>query len=80
MGGSIPRIEKITQLLHELKFELERGFIEGDIDETITFEFVHPNSRSIPGGSVYARFQTRPSIHDGQTQKAGKPRLELVKK
>ena len=71
------RLERITKLLHELKYELERGWVEGDIDETITFEFVHPISRAIPDGVIRARFEARPT--PGYLLSDQGPRLKLVK-
>ena len=74
------RMERITRLLEELKYECHRGFMGSEIDESIGFEFIVPVSRQIPGGVVYGRFQTRPVHRDsilGQ-QINDKPRLKLV--
>lgn len=54
------RHERISRLLSELRYEVERGMIEAEIDETISFEFFVPISRAIPDGVVQCRFSTRP--------------------
>lgn len=62
------RTERIEKLLHELRYEVERGMMEGDLkDETIYFRFYVPISRSIPDGVVMCEFHTRPipSCRDG---------------
>lgn len=73
------RRERIEKLLHELRYEVERGMMEAEIDETLTFNFYVPLSRSIPDGVVQCRFQTRP-IHRVMMDMADiQPRLRLVK-
>lgn len=73
------RIERIEKLLHELRYEVERGIMDGDIDETQTFQFYVPICRSIPDGVVSVKFYTRPvpryTIHSGDLE----PRLKVVK-
>ena len=54
------RKERIDRLLQELRYEVERGVMEREIEETITFQFVVPMSSSIPDGMVHCRFATRP--------------------
>jgi hypothetical protein len=34
--------ERIEKLLDELRYEVERGMLEGDIDETLEFRFYVP--------------------------------------
>ena len=73
------RKERIEKLLHELRYEIERGMMERDIDETIDFRFYVPLSNSIPDGVVDCRFSTRP-IHRYLMQiGSAEPRLRLVK-
>lgn len=71
------RIQRIEKLLYELRYELERGFIQKEIDETISFEFIFPISSAIPDGVIHCKFQTRPmlryTVHDIV------PKLRLVK-
>jgi hypothetical protein len=46
------RQERIEKLLHELRYEVERGMMERDIDETMGFRFYVPISNAIPSGVV----------------------------
>ena len=73
------RMERIDKLLNELRYEVERGLMEHEIDETLGFVFYHHLSRSIPGGVVMCEFRTRPmpyyNIHPDHLQ----PRLRVVK-
>ena len=75
------RMERITRLLHELRYEVERGLMEREIDETLKFEFIYPNSQSIPGGRVHGVFSLRPKhayeLRIGQ--EIDEPRLKVVK-
>lgn len=74
------RKERIERLLYELRYELERGFMEGEVDETITWQYIVPVSRSIKEGVVYCRFETRPVHRDSVMFRDidQKPRLKLV--
>jgi hypothetical protein len=73
------RRERIDKLLHELRYEIERGMLEGDIPEELGFRFYVPLSRSIPDGVVFCELRTRPvprwEMHPNDLQ----PRLRLVK-
>lgn len=74
------RMERINRLFHELRYEIERGFMEGEIDEMIGYQFVVPVSRQITDGVVYCRFETRP-VHRGSVMGLDlnpEPRLKLV--
>lgn len=55
-----PRQVRIERLLKELEYEVTRGMMEREIDETLTFQFCVPVSQCIPGGMVRCRFVTRP--------------------
>ena len=74
------RNERVERLLHELRYEIEVGMLQGEIDETIGFEFYVPTSKSIPDGVVYCSFRTRP-VHRKDVLDRGyqKPRLKAVK-
>lgn len=73
------RQERIEKLLHELRYEVERGMLEREIDETLTFRFYVPLSQAIPDGVVFCEFRTRP-IHRYQMNAGDmEPRLKLVK-
>jgi len=54
------RRERIDKLLHELRCEVERGMMERDIDETLSFRFYVPISHAILDGVVFCEFRTRP--------------------
>jgi len=73
------RRERIEKLLHELRYEVERGMLERDIDETLTFRFYVPVSRRIPGGVVRCEFSSRPVHHLDVFAHDLEPRLRLVK-
>lgn len=73
------RKERIEKLLHELRYEIERGMMEAEIDETLGFRFYVPISRAIPDGVVFCEFRTRP-IHRAQMHPDDiVPRLRMVK-
>jgi hypothetical protein len=71
------RMERIEKLLRELRYEIERGMLERDIDETIGFEFYVPLSHVIPNGVVYCQLRTRPIPR--HMMDSLEPRLRLVK-
>lgn len=74
------RQERIERLLHELRYEVERGMMEGDIDETLCFAFFVPLSKSIPKGVVRCVFQTRPIPHHlADPCDMASPKLRIVK-
>jgi len=51
------RQERIEKLLHELRYEIERGMMEADIDETMGFRFYVPIQQGDPRWSrVFANF------------------------
>lgn len=56
------RIERIERLLSELEYEIVRGMMDGEIEETIQFRFIVPVSKIIPKGVVECRFETRPQL------------------
>lgn len=73
------RKERIEKLMHELRYEIERGMLEGDIDETIGFRFYVPISKAIPDGVVFCEFRTRPIPRYMMSPDDLQPRLRLVK-
>lgn len=74
------RLERIQRLLHELKYEIHRGFMETEIDEFISYEFIVPVSRQVENGIVVCKFETRPVHRDSimGRQLNQEPRLKLV--
>jgi len=73
------RIERIEKLLNELRYEVERGMLEQDIDETLQFRFFVPLSRRIPDGVVFCEFRTRPTHRYEVFPDDLEPRLRLIK-
>lgn len=74
------RRERVERLLEELRYEVTRGMMEGDLpDETMGFRFYVPISKAIPDGVVFCEFHTRP-VHRGMmAMDAMEPRLKVVK-
>ena len=80
--GKEMRMERIKRIFSELRYEIERGFMEGEIDgETIYYSFVVPVSRCIPNGVVQCIFKSRPvprdSMHEHDSQY--EPKLKIIK-
>ena len=73
------RRERIEKLLHELRYEITRGMMEGDIDETLGFDFIVPISKAIPDGIVRCEFRTRPMPRYAMGMQDLEPRLRVVK-
>ena len=73
------RKERIERLLRELEYEVTRGMMDAEIDETIGFRFLVPVSKQIKDGVVLCEFQTRP-VHRGIfAMDEGPARLRVVK-
>ena len=70
------RMERIEKLFYELRYEIERGIMERQIDEDIAMRFYVPISNKIPGGLVLCEIRTRPVPFDYP----GGNRLRLVEK
>lgn len=73
------RRERIEKLLHELRYEVERGMMERDIDEEMGFRFYVPISQKIPDGVVFCEFRTWPIPRHAMDPAALQPRLKVVK-
>jgi hypothetical protein len=73
------RKERIEKLLNELRYEVERGMMEQDIEEELGFRFYVPISRKIPDGVVFCEFRTRPVPRHAMHPDDMQPRLRLVK-
>lgn len=72
------RLERIERLMYELEYEVTRGILEREVDETITFEFYIPFSQCIPNGLVKCTFQTRPvTVY---SMPVNPPKLRLIEK
>lgn len=72
------RQERIDRLLHELRYEVERGMMEGEVDEHLSFRFLVPTSKTFSRGVVDCRFETRPVQH-AIFLGIEEPRLKVVK-
>jgi hypothetical protein len=73
------RWERIQRLLAELRYEVQRGMMEGEIDEQIGYRFVVPVSKAIPNGVVMCEFRTRPQPAYCVNIEDHEPRLRVVK-
>lgn len=74
------RMERIEKLLHELRYEIERGMMEREVEEEISYRFYVPVSRKITNGVVACRFETRPvPAHMVDPRDGLQPRLKVVK-
>lgn len=74
------RQERIERLLRELRYEIERGVMEREIAEEMSFRFYVPLSSKISGGVVFCEFRTRPVPRWDMLLADGyEPRLKLVK-
>ncbi len=73
------RMQRVERLLNELRYEIERGMIEGDVDEHLVFRFYVPVSKKIPNGIVTCEFRTRPVPRYHMSPDDLEPRLRLVK-
>jgi hypothetical protein len=72
------RKERIERLLRELRYEVERGMLEREIDEEMGFRFVVPISLKIPDGVVLCEFRTRPTHRHNVSMDDIQPRLRVV--
>jgi hypothetical protein len=76
------RRERIEKLLAEMQYEVERGILERDIPEEMTFRFFVPISHQTPDGVVFCEFRTRPVPRSAMATLSPdgvQPRLRLVK-
>lgn len=73
------RQERIERLLEELRYEVTRGMMEGEIEEQLGFEFIVPTSRHMRHGVVLCSFRTAPSMPHFIGTDTYQPRLTVVK-
>lgn len=73
------RMERIERLLKELEYEVTRGMMDGEVDETLGFRFYVPISKKVPDGVVACQFQTRPIHRHNMHLDDMQPRLKVVK-
>lgn len=74
------RKERIFRLLRELEYELTRGVMENEIEEEMTWQYILPLCRSIPGGIVAMEFRMRPLSRHSVPMTFGMspPKLRIV--
>jgi len=74
------RLERIKKLLIELRYELERGMLERDIEEELGYRFIVPFSKHFKHGVLACEFRTRPVPREQvMAWEQDEPRLRLVK-
>lgn len=73
------RKERIERLLRDLRYEVERGMMERDIEEEMGFRFVVPVSNTIKDGIVVCEFRTRPMLRGAISPDDLQPRLHVVR-
>jgi hypothetical protein len=79
-AASTMRMERIERLLRELEYEVTRGMLNHEVDETLAFRFMVPISRAIEGGIVFAEFRTRPIPRYEAVQSGYEPaKLKVIK-
>jgi hypothetical protein len=78
-GSDTFRKERIEKLLYELRYEIERGMMEREIDEEMGFRFYVPISHKIKDGVVFCEFRTRPILRHMMSPEYMEPRLKIVK-
>lgn len=73
------RFDRVKRLLEELRYEVARGMMENEIDETLFYRFYVPISKRVADGVVECEFRTRPIQRVMMGPDAIQPRLRLVK-
>lgn len=73
------RRERIERLLEELKYEVTRGMMEKEIDESLQYIFLVPVSNIYKEGVVHCAFSTRPVHRNEALLQKHPPRLTVVK-
>lgn len=72
------RMERIERLLRELRHEVTRGMLEGEIDEEMGYQFIIPVSKRIKDGEVFCEFRTIPTTRGHRLPGHNGPRLKVV--
>lgn len=75
------RWERIERLFQELRYEMERGMMDGEVDESVGFRFIVPISKQIPDGVVHCEFRSRPVHRSAIMMRdvGAPPKLSIVK-
>jgi hypothetical protein len=73
------RWERIKRMLKELRYEIERGMMQRELDEYLGYRFYVPISNKIPDGVVFCEFRTRPIPRHCMHPDDIEPRLKVVK-
>lgn len=72
------RRERIEKLLQELRYEIERGVMQREIGEEMTFGFIIPVSNKLPNGVVRCEFRMRPMLGSQVPPDDFRPKLKVV--
>ncbi|WP_333676821.1 hypothetical protein [Dyella sp.] len=72
------RMERIERILEELRYEITRGMMDGEIEETTVYQFVVPVSKELPGGVVLCQLRTRPMLAAQVHPDLFDPRLKVI--
>lgn len=73
------RWERIQRLFDELRYEIERGMMEREIEEQIAYRFIVPVSQAIANGVVFCEFRSRPMPKYAVNFDDFQPKLRVVK-
>lgn len=73
------RMERIERLLNELRYEIEIGMLQGEIEESLGMNWIIPTSKTIPKGIVMCQFKTYPSPVHTSFDLAHTSHLRVVK-
>lgn len=75
------RVDRIDRLLRELRYEIERGIMDNEISEQMSYDFVIPMSRTMSNGCVVFQFRLFPTGADYAAGHYRKPvKLRIVDK
>jgi hypothetical protein len=73
------RQQRVERLLDELRYEITRGMMEGELDEELGYRFYVPVSKAIPNGVVFCEFRARPIPGHAMRPDFMEPKLRVVK-
>lgn len=82
MSDGLPegfRWERVKKLLDELRYEVERGLHENEIDEEFSYTFIYPLSRVKPDGMVRGEFRLFPIERYMVSPQDYQPRIRRIK-
>ena len=78
--GKSYRWQRIERLFEELRYEITRGMMEGEIEESLGYRFIIGVSKTYPTrGVVDCEFRARPVENMAFLNGPVEPRLKVVK-